>query len=225
MILRAAISKIVSASQLRQMESLVTFNVTRPSHLSFNGNGTVIVNGTTVKNYTDASNSSTSAYPICRERFDNDSRSIGAYFRHLPSVKTVVEMEHVFSHPMIKIYTSRSEMGRILENPNLLRELKSRKNKLLTVLFLDMSLISLLDTKIYCSQVVSEESVRIRVGVAFGKTLDAMQLSAIPSYFTHVSSFAKRALNSSDIVFQLVDRNYTSDVIRIDGGSTCLCCV
>lgn len=222
--LREAISKIVSASQLRQMESLVTFNVSRPRHLTASSNVTTIVNGTrTTRNDTVGNFSTASAYPICQERFDNESRSIGAGFRHLPSVKTVVEMEHVFSHPMIKIYTSRSEMGRILENPNLLRELKSRKNKLLTILFLDMSLISLLDTQIYCFQVVSEESVRIRVGVAFGKTLDAMQLSAIPSYFTHVSSFAKRALNTSDIVFQLVDKNYTSDVIRIDGQEPSPC--
>ena len=208
--LHAAVGDIVTPSQLRQMEALVTFNVSRSTWVASGTNHTADSEEKTRRN-------ETAAYPMCPDPFQNESRPIGSAFQHIPSVKTVVEMEHVLSHPLIKIYARQSGMGSVLENPNLLRELKSKKNKLLNVLFLDMSLISLLDTKIYCSEVFSEESMRLRLGVAFGKTLNAMQLSSIPSYLTHVSAFAKQALNSSSIIFRLVDKNFTSAVLHING--------
>ena len=135
---------------------------------------------------------------------------------HLPAVKTLVHMEHIVSHPMIQIYATKLGLARILQHPNLLQQLKTKRNKLLNVLFLDMSLISLLESKITCYQLLSAESMKIRFRVAFGKTLNAMELSAIPSYFIHISQFTARALNDSRVVVELRDRNYTSPVIEVD---------
>ena len=57
--------------------------------------------------------------------------------------------------------------------------------------------------------------LQVRFRVAFGKILNAMELSAIPSYFQHISQFTARALNKSSLIVEF-DYNYTSPVIEID---------
>ena len=76
-------------------------------------------------------------------------------------MKTLVRMEHVVSHPMIQIYATKLGLSRVLRHPNLLQQLKTKKNKLLNVLFLDMSMISLLETKITCYKILSDDSMMV----------------------------------------------------------------
>jgi len=211
-----AIAKIVTSSEISGLISLFTFNVSVPSDsipdniitgsLMNVSRSNVTANSTERPEYPD--------YNICQGSFEV-AELARANYSHLPAVKTLVRMEHVVSHPMIQIYATKLGLSRVLRHPNLLQQLKTKKNKLLNVLFLDMSMISLLETKITCYKILSDDSMMVRFRVAFGKILNAMELSAIPSYFQHISQFTARALNKSSLIVEF-DYNYTSPVIEID---------